>query len=702
MLALRHVWIIVTDVANTLFGSPFFRDGPQHHLGAKFSWSHTDLETAGHGSPIFTPPGSNIDKFVCDYSQMKGFKPCGTAEDRSCWLRNSDTGEEYNITTDYEDKMPQGITRVYYLNVTDGYINANGLNFTEAKLFNNTWPGPLIEACWGDTVEIHVQNLLVNNGTSIHWHGIRQNQTMHMDGVNGITQCPIAPKSSFVYRWNATQYGSSWYHSHYSVQYADGLQAPITIHGPTSFPYDEAIEPISVTDWANNSAFENMYTAATGQDILLGGIGNITRFTGGGIENITEIPRGYEIWFDDIEPNHLTRAKRYLLRLVNTAYESTFIFSIDNHIFTVVEADFVPVEPFNATSILIAIGQRYHIIVEAKPVVDHKNPDANPLPEDGNFWIRTQVPLQEGTNRTSEGNATVDVNNYMKTGILRYDSSSTADPTTTGWNISLIVSDTEFNDKLVPTVPWVVGPPSNGYVGEQFDVADLSNAANQNGPYATAFFSFERPDSEEMRPFQTTYGNPTFLNLDNVGDEWPTGWVVVPENYTADDWVYLVLNSNNTDVTHPTFGPHPIHLHGHDFAIIEQEDNKLWSKEDFNPNMVKTKNPPRRDVVLLPKNGYAVIAFKSDNPGIWLMHCHIAGHASAGLSLQIMERQADANKIWPAGNSQALDNAHSLCASWNTWAYDCKNYWPGNVGTDENPDFPACANATNLQNDSGV
>lgn len=288
---------------------------------------------------------------------------------------------------------------------------------------------------------------------------------------------------------------------------------------------------------ANNSAFENMYIAATGQDILLGGKGNINRFTGG-IENTTDIPRGYEIWFDDIDPNPVTRAKRYLLRLVNTAFQSTFIFSIDNHNFTVVEADFVPVEPFNATSILIAIGQRYHIIVEAKPVVNSSNPDANPLPEDGNFWIRTHVPLDG--NQTSEGGTTVDVNNYMKTGILRYDSSSTADPTTTGWNISLVVSDTEFNDKLVPTVPWTVGPPSNGKIGEEFNIADLSNAANPNGPYATAFFSFERPDSKDVRPFQTTYGNPTFLNLDNVGDEWPTGWVVVPENYTADDWVSLI------------------------------------------------------------------------------------------------------------------------------------------------------------------
>lgn len=41
-------------------------------------------------------------------------------------------------------------------------------------------------------------------------------------------------------------------------------------------------------------------------------------------------------------------------------------------------------------------------------------------------------------------------------------------------------------------------------------------------------------------------------------------------------------------------------------------------------------NPPRRDVVLLPGGGYIAIAFKPDNPGAWLVHCHIAWHASAG------------------------------------------------------------------------
>ena len=75
------------------------------------------------------------------------------------------------------------------------------------------------------------------NGTSIHWHGIRQWNTMHMDGVNGLTECPIAPGDSFTYSWRVMQYGSSWYHSHFSVQYADGLAGPMVgfKHTSTSF-----------------------------------------------------------------------------------------------------------------------------------------------------------------------------------------------------------------------------------------------------------------------------------------------------------------------------------------------------------------------------------------------------------------------------------------------------------------------------------
>ena len=84
-----------------------------------------------------------------------------------------------------------------------------------------------------------------------------------------------------------------------------------------------------------------------------------------------------------------------------------------------------------------------------------------------------------------------------------------------------------------------------------------------------------------------------------------------------------------------------MHLHGHDFALLAQgnDSTKL-------PNIkLKFGNPPRRDVVLLPSSGYVVIAFKADNPGSWLFHCHIPWHASSGLALQILERQEDLQKM---------------------------------------------------------
>ena len=112
------------------------------------------------------------------------------------------------------------------------------------------------------------------------------------------------------------------------------------------------------------------------------------------------------------------------------------------------------------------------------------------------------------------------------------------------------------------------------------------------------------------------------------------------------------------------FNPkHQVHLHGHHFALLEQ----AYHPYDPKKLNLKLDNPPRRDVVLMPRSGYVVIAFKADNPGAWLVHCHIAFHISEGRGLQIMERQDDAKKLWPDGNSEALTEAARVCQKWETW-----------------------------------
>lgn len=117
-----------------------------------------------------------------------------------------------------------------------------------------------------------------------------------------------------------------------------------------------------------------------------------------------------------------------------------------------------------------------------------------------------------------------------------------------------------------------------------------------------------------------------------------------------------------------------IHLHGHDFAILEQV-NKTFDPKNLN---LKWDNPPRRDVVLLPNTGYAVIAFQTDNPGPWIMHCHIAQHASFGLALQILERQSDAfsnAKLHERKTISPLTQVQRTCNKWNAWWGDCNNWW---------------------------
>jgi FtsP/CotA-like multicopper oxidase with cupredoxin domain len=100
-------------------------------------------------------------------------------------------------------------------------------------------------------------------------------------------------------------------------------------------------------------------------------------------------------------------------------------------------------------------------------------------------------------------------------------------------------------------------------------------------------------------------------------------------------------------------------MHGHDFFILAQSYGAYDPVKS--PASFKTSNPPRRDTATLPGNGYLAIAFQLDNPGAWLTHCHVAWHASQGLSLEFVESQS---KI--AGTIKDRDGFDRTCKTWDT------------------------------------
>ncbi|GJM99845.1 hypothetical protein PR202_ga16983 [Eleusine coracana subsp. coracana] len=81
---------------------------------------------------------------------------------------------------------------------------------------------------------------------------------------------------------------------------------------------------------------------------------------------------------------------------------------------------------------------------------------------------------------------------------------------------------------------------------------------------------------------------------------------------------------------------HPIHIHGYDFFILAKGFGNLDHNKD-----IQIEVQPRRPTAAehrgrVPVNGWAVIQFVADNPGVWLMQCHLDVHITWGLAMAFL------------------------------------------------------------------
>ncbi|KAH8727668.1 laccase-1 precursor [Phaeosphaeriaceae sp. PMI808] len=503
---------------------------------------------------------------------------------RACWSNG------YSIATDFDAKSPpDGTTVTYNLEISNTTRpNPDGSGgIRPLMLINGQYPGPLIRAKWGDTIVVNVKNNLQHNGTGIHWHGLRQLNSCQHDGVPGVTECPIAPGKSRQYRFRATQFGTSWYHSHWSAQYGDGVLGTIIIDGPATENYDEDLGTLPLTDWYYPTAFTlNEVAQHSGppqaDNILVNG----THVNADGGGNYAKM--------------NVVKGKKYRIRIINTSVDAFFSVSMDGHPFTVITADFVPVKKWVTNQLTLAIGQRYDVVISANQTVD-------------NYWFRVSPGTLCARNRI--------VGKGVQIGaVLHYEGASDANPTSTTDVTMRTTCADESTQSLVPFVPNQV--PTN-IVGN----AGRMNLSHFSDPTRNNLFRWLIDGS----PHIVDWNNPTLETIlagsQNFG---PTA--NVKSMQTKDAWYLWWIQSTATIKL-----AHPIHLHGHDFYIVG-EGTGVW---DGTTNNLNFNNPTRRDTATLPPDGYLLIAFPADNPGMWIMHCHIAWHASQGLSMQFGERYSD-------------------------------------------------------------
>ena len=512
-----------------------------------------------------------------------------------------------------------GVIRSYDFTIARGNIAPDGVN-KSVLLINGAFPGPTLEANWGDTFSITVHNAITGpeEGTSLHWHGILQRATPWYDGVPSVQQCPIAPGSSLTYTFKADLYGTSWYHSHYSAQYAGGLFGPMIIHGPKNVPYDIDVGPVFLSDWYHEDYFDLVdQTVSPGQPPVF----SDNNLINGKMDyDCSLVTNG-----QTCTPNaglakfKFQSGKRMRLRLINGGAEGIQRFTIDNHTMTVMANDFVPVKPYKTNMVTLGIGQRTDVIVEAN------------MPSNSAVWMRSDLSAKCALNAHQ---------NHALAAIYYEKADTTAKPNTTATPYDDSVCG---NDPLSKTTPFFPFPATSNPATTQTVLIEAH--ANASGSFLWYM---------NNSTFRANYDHPLLIlaNQGNTSYPYDPQWNVY--NFGTNSSVRIILKN-----TFPA--AHPMHLHGHNFNVLAE------GVGEWDGTVTHIQNTQRRDVQLLQPGspaspGYIVIQYNTDNPGVWPLHCHIAWHVSGGLYINVMEQtEKIKQRVLP-------DTVSQTCRDWYNYS----------------------------------
>uniref|UniRef100_A0A8H7Y8Y7 Laccase n=1 Tax=Psilocybe cubensis TaxID=181762 RepID=A0A8H7Y8Y7_PSICU len=464
------------------------------------------------------------------------------------------------------------------LKVSNKVVNPDGFK-RSSTVVQGSHPGPLITAKKGETFRLNVVNDLTDKtmlrSTSIHWHGMLQHQSAWADGPVGITQCPISPGRSFQYEFtNKDKAGTHWYHSHFGTQYCDGLRGPIVIYDPQDphrllYDVDDESTVITLADWYHTVG-PSLGGIPIADSTLINGLG---RYPGGPAAPLAII--------------NVQRGRRYRFRLVSMSCDPNYMFSIDGHDMTVIEADGENTVPMTVNAIQIFAGQRYSFVLHANQNVD-------------NYWIRALPNAITPEMELAKG-----FKGGINSAILRYKGARAVDPKTTQQKKVNLLSEAKLRplllDPRAPGKPY----PGGADVNINLDMSMNSQGFTINGK------NFHEPSV------------PLLLQL--------MSGAKTAQELLPDGPLFVLPRNKVIELTMPAGvvgGPHPFHLHGHPFSVVK-------SAGETKPNYL---NPLRRDVVSAGDIGSNVtIRFVTDNPGPWIMHCHIDFHYVNGLAVVFAE-----------------------------------------------------------------
>uniref|UniRef100_A0A6V7QRI2 laccase n=1 Tax=Ananas comosus var. bracteatus TaxID=296719 RepID=A0A6V7QRI2_ANACO len=458
---------------------------------------------------------------------------------------------------------------------------------------NGQFPGPTLYARRGDTMKVKVHNRAKDNIT-IHWHGVKQPRNPWSDGPEYITQCPIQPGDSFTYAVVlSTEEGTVWWHAHNDFARAT-VHGAIVVYPPrgSRYPFPRPFKEFVIVLgewWVEDVNVVLKRAVESGGD-----------FNKSDAYTINGQPGDFfPCSSNETFRLAVERGKTYLLRVVNAAMSAGLFLSVAHHRLTVVGSDGAYTKPYTSNYALVFPGETMDMLLIA---------DQNPNPTGGLYYMAA---------RAFDFLNTTNIDNITATAVVAYL------PGSGGGGRPLLPPLPYYNDSNAATR---FSFSLRGLWGAERRPVGLPNVFDERIVMTVSINELPAAIARARDP--TGPGFKIFISAKLARGEPQQHQLRQP----LDQHTRSLLQVRPRRLRRKFSDDAPLLLQ---FHRDDQPQNLLWTRRATEVKAVeygrKLEDPPFKNTVGVPRNGWVAIRFTANNPGVWYLHCHLERHLIWGM-----------------------------------------------------------------------
>lgn len=493
----------------------------------------------------------------------------------------------------------------YEFDIDYKIVNFTGKKNVKAMSVAGQIPAPTIKATIGDTLEVTFNNKM-NVETSIHWHGVLLPHDQ--DGVPHLNTKPIAPHSSFTYRYKVTHAGTYWYHSHTNLQEQQGIYGSLVFHPRDDSRYKvDQDHVIVISDWSDehpNKIMANLKKDGDYYALKKGSVQSWSKvlknnavksrikssWSRMGPMDLSDV--GYDLFLMNGKKESNIKASKgetIKLRLINAGASSYFNIELAEMPMRIISTDGMDVEPLEVKRFRIAIAETYDLIIR---VPDNKSYELRATSEDGTGYSSVFIGNGEkafapdipkpnlfamdhsmhGMDMPSSQKSSMNMNHMQQGYDMHMDHSKHNMDSHQPQSTKKQVLDNMVDYKHLRAIKDTTLPKSRK---EREVILNLTG---------------------NMEKYVWSFNNKTLLEDSQI---------LIKKG----EIVRFVLQNK-------TMMHHPIHLHGHFFRVLNGQG---------------TRSPLKHTVNVAPMEK-VTIEFEANEEKDWFFHCHNLYHAKTGMA----------------------------------------------------------------------